>query len=112
MVRTEGKKYVVNEGGYLEDVRSIMTHWGGHTKVLSVQFKVVKEFQNADMMVIAHNKAGFEEQWFLNDVLSVQKALFSHLLKECSTENKLFITYQQLWDLIQEKVMIRYMYNY
>jgi hypothetical protein len=75
----------VNNGGYLEDIHSIMTHWGSSTKVLSIQFKVIKEFENADMIVIAHNVGGFEEQWFLDDVLSVKKALFSNLLLDFET---------------------------
>ncbi|MFB5614761.1 MAG: hypothetical protein ACE5RI_06615 [Candidatus Nitrosomaritimum yanchengensis] len=62
-----------------------MTHWGSSTKVLSIQFKVVKEFENADMIVVAHNVGGFEEQWFLDDVLSVKKALFSNLLLDFET---------------------------
>jgi hypothetical protein len=85
IIRTTGHKQMVNNGGYLEDLHSIMTHWGSSTKVLSIQFKVVKEFENADMIVIAHNVAGFEEQWFLDDVLSVKKALFSNLLLDFET---------------------------
>ena len=80
IIRIQGQKQLVNNGGYLEDIHSIMTHWGSTTKVLSIQFKVVKEFESADMIVIAHNVGGFEEQWFLDDVLSVKKALFSNLL--------------------------------
>jgi hypothetical protein len=37
------------------------------------------------MIVIAHNVGGFEEQWFLDDVLSVKKALFSNLLLDFET---------------------------
>jgi hypothetical protein len=85
IIRTTGHKQMVNNGGYLEDLHSIMTHWGSSTKVLSIQFKVVKEFENADMIVIAHNVGGFEEQWFLDDVLSVKKALFSNLLLDFET---------------------------
>jgi hypothetical protein len=85
IVRTVGQKQLVNNGGYLEDIHSIMTHWGSSTKVLSIQFKVIKEFENADMIVIAHNVGGFEEQWFLDDVLSVKKALFSNLLLDFET---------------------------
>ncbi len=85
IIRIQGQKQLVNNGGYLEDIHSIMTHWGSTTKVLSIQFKVVKEFESADMIVIAHNVGGFEEQWFLDDVLSVKKALFSNLLLDFET---------------------------
>ncbi len=85
IIRIQGQKQLVNNGGYLEDIHSIMTHWGSSTKVLSIQFKVIKEFENADMIVIAHNIGGFEEQWFLDDVLSVKKALFSNLLLDFET---------------------------
>jgi len=85
IIRIQGQKQLVNNGGYLEDIHSIMTHWGSSTKVLSIQFKVIKEFENADMIVIAHNVGGFEEQWFLDDVLSVKKALFSNLLLDFET---------------------------
>jgi len=85
IIRTVGHKQLVNNGGYLEDIHSIMTHWGSSTKVLSIQFKVVKEFENADMLVVTHNVGGFEKQWFLDDVLSVKKALFSNLLLDFET---------------------------
>ncbi len=85
IIRAVGHKQLVNNGGYFEDIHSIMTHWGSSTKVLSIQFKVVKEFENADMIVVAHNVGGFEEQWFLDDVLSVKKALFSNLLLDFET---------------------------
>ncbi|MEJ2260885.1 MAG: hypothetical protein P8X83_04410 [Nitrosopumilaceae archaeon] len=85
IIRAVGHKQLVNNGGYFEDIHSIMTHWGSSTKVLSIQFKVVKEFENADMIVVAHNVGGFEEQWFLEDVLSVKKALFSNLLLDFET---------------------------
>jgi hypothetical protein len=85
IIRIPGQKQLVNNGGYLEDIHSIMTHWSSSTKVLSIQFKVIKEFENADMIVIAHNIGGFEEQWFLDDVLSVKKALFSNLLLDFET---------------------------
>jgi len=85
IIRTEGQKQLVNNGGYLEDIHAIMTHWGSSTKVLSIQFKVTKEFENADMMVIVHNVGGFEQQWFLDAALSVKKALFSNLLLDFET---------------------------
>ena len=85
IIRTVGHKQLVNNGGYFEDIHSIMTHWGSTTKVLSIQFKVVKEFENADIIVIAHDVGGFEQQWFLNDVLSVKEALFSNLLLDFET---------------------------
>ena len=85
IVRIVGQKQIVNDDNYLEDINSIMTHWGSSTKVLSIQFKVVKEFDSADMIVVTHNAAGFEEQWFLDDVLSVKKAMFSNLLLDFET---------------------------
>ena len=85
IIRIVGQKQLVNNGGYFEDIHSIMTHWGSSTKVLSIQFKVTKEFESADMIVIAHNVGGFEEQWFLEDVLSVKSALFSNLLLDFET---------------------------
>jgi hypothetical protein len=85
IIRTVGQKQIVNNGGYLEDIHAIMTHWGSSTKVLSIQFKVTKEFESADMMIIAHDVGGFEKQWFLKDALSVKKALFSNLLLDFET---------------------------
>ena len=85
IIRTVGHKQLVNNGGFFEDIHSIMTHWGSSTKVLSIQFKVTKEFENADMIVVTHDVGGFEEQWFLEDVLSVKKALFSNLLLDFET---------------------------
>jgi len=85
IIRIPGQKQLVNNGGYIEDLHSIMTHWGSSSKVLSIQFKVVKEFENADMIVVAHDVGGFEEQWFLDDVLSIKKALFSNALLDFET---------------------------
>jgi len=85
IIRIVGQKQLVNNGGYFEDLHSIMTHWGSSSKVLSIQFKVTKEFENADIIVITHNVGGFEKQWFLNDVLSVKKALFSNVLLDFET---------------------------
>jgi len=85
IIRTLGHKQISNDSGYFEDLHSIMTHWGSSTKVLSIQFKVIKEFDNADMIVVAHDVGGFEKQWFLKDVLSVKKALFSNLLLDFDT---------------------------
>jgi hypothetical protein len=85
IIRIQGQKQLVNNGEYFEDIHSIMTHWGSSAKVLSIQFKVVKEFENADMIVVAHDVGGFEKQWFLDDVLSVKKALFSNLLLDFET---------------------------
>ena len=85
IIRTMGHKQITNDGEYIEDLHSIMTHWGSSTKVLSIQFKVTKEFESADMIVVAHNVGGFEEQWFLDDVLSVKKAMFSNLLLDFET---------------------------
>ena len=85
IIRTMGHKQISNDGEYIEDVHSIMTHWGSSTKVLSIQFKVIKEFESADMIVVAHNVGGFEKQWFLDDVLSVKRAMFSNLLLDFET---------------------------
>ena len=80
ILKTEGVNNLVNDGEYLQDIHASMIHWDTFTKVLSLQFKVVKEFENADMIIVSHNMGGFENQWFLNDVLTVDKALFSDLL--------------------------------
>ncbi len=85
IIRAIGHKQLVNNGGYFEDLHSIMTHWGSSSKVLSIQFKVTKEFENADIIVVAHDVGGFERQWFLDDVLSVKKALFSDILLDFET---------------------------
>ena len=78
-------EHLVNDGKYLDDIHVSLTHWDTFTKVLSIQFKVVKEFENADIIIIAHNNGGFEKQWFLNDVITVDTALFSNLLMELET---------------------------
>lgn len=85
IIRIEGQKQIVNNGGYFTDIHSIMTHWGSSTKVLSIQFKVIKEFESADMIVITHDIGGFETQWFLEDVLSAKNALFTNLLMDFET---------------------------
>ncbi len=85
IIRIVGQKQLVNDGEYLEDIHSVMTHWGSSSKVLSIQFKVIKEFENADMIVVAHNAGGFEQQWFLDNVLSSKKALFSNMLLDFKT---------------------------
>jgi len=80
ILKTEGINQLVNDGEYLDDIRVSLTHWDTFAKVMSIQFKVVKEFENADIVVVGHNMGGFETQWFLNDVLTVDEALFSNLL--------------------------------
>ncbi len=85
ILKTDGLNHLVNDEEYLADLHVSMTHWDTFTKVLSIQFKVVKEFENADIIVVAHSVAGFEKQWFLNDVLTVDKALFSNLLLDLET---------------------------
>ncbi|NIM25752.1 MAG: hypothetical protein GTN97_09150 [Nitrosopumilaceae archaeon] len=85
ILKVDGVNHLVNDGEYLQDIHVSMTHWDTFTKVLSLQFKVVKEFKNADMIIVAHSMGGFEKQWFLNDVLSVEKALFSDLLLDLET---------------------------
>ena len=84
--KTDGKNSIVNDGKYLEDIHVSMTHWDTFTKVLSIQFKVVKEFENADMIIVAHSAGGFEKQWFLNDVMTVDRAIFSNLLLDLETK--------------------------
>jgi len=85
ILRTEGMDHLANDGKYLDDIHVALTHWDTFTKVLSIQFKVVKEFENADMIIVAHSLGGFEKRWFLNDVLTVDKALFSNLLLDLET---------------------------
>jgi hypothetical protein len=84
IVRTDEKKQLVNNGEYLADIQSALIHWGS-TKTLSVQLKAIKEFETADIIVVAHRVGGFEESWFLEDVLSVKKALFSNFLLNLET---------------------------
>ena len=92
IIRTPGQKQLVNNGEYLADINSVMANWVSSAKVLSIQFKVVKEFENADVIIISHNAGGFEEQWFLNDLLTVKKALFSNTLLDFETiEHKFYL---------------------
>ena len=84
IARTEGKTQLENNGEYFTDIQSALIHWGS-TKTLSVQLKAIKEFETADMIVVAHRVGGFEESWFLEDVLSVKEALFSNLLLNLET---------------------------
>ena len=85
ILKTDGMNHLVNDEQYLDDIHVSMTHWDTFTKVLSIQFKVIKEFENADMIIVAHNVGGFEKHWFLNDVVTVDKALFSNLLLDMET---------------------------
>jgi len=85
ILKSIGMNNLVNDGQYLEDIHVSMAHWDTLTKVVSIQFKIVKEFENADIIVIARSLGGFEKQWFLNDVLTVDKALFSNLLLDLET---------------------------
>lgn len=85
IIKTEGMNQLVNDGKYLDDIHVALTHWDTFSKVMSIQFKVIKEFKNADIIVVSHDKGGFEKQWFLNNVLSVDKALFSNLLLNLDT---------------------------
>jgi len=85
ILKTKGISHLVNDEQYLADIHVSLTHWDTFTKVLSIQFKVVKEFENADIIIVAHSVGGFEKQWFLNDVLTVDKALFSNLLLDLET---------------------------
>ncbi len=85
IIKRDGEHYVHNDGKFLSGVQASMTHWDTFTKVLSIQFKVEKEFTNADMIIIAHSVGGFEKQWFLNNILTAEKALFSNLLLDIET---------------------------
>ena len=85
ILKTAGMNQLVNDEKYLEDIRVSLTHWDTFSKVMSIQFKVIKEFENADIIVVGHNVGGFEKQWFLNDVMTVDKALFSNLLLDLET---------------------------
>jgi hypothetical protein len=85
IIKTEGRNYVENNEQYLSDIHVSMIHWDTFTKVLSIQFKVLKEFENADIIIVSHSIGGFEKQWFLDNVLSVEKALFSNLLLDIET---------------------------
>lgn len=70
---------IENDGKYIQDINSILATWGS-TKVLSMQFKTIAPFSTADMIIISHRIGGFEEQWFLKDVLSTKTAEFSDFL--------------------------------
>lgn len=85
ILKTDGMNYLVNDEQYLSDIHVSMTHWDTFTKVLSIQFKVIKEFENADVIVVSHSLGGFEKQWFLDDILTVDQALFSNLLLTLDT---------------------------
>jgi len=85
ILKTAGINQLVNDEEYLEDIHVSLTHWDTFAKVMSIQFKVVKEFENADIIVVGHTTGGFEEQWFLNDVMTTDKALFSNLLLDLET---------------------------
>ena len=86
IIKTEGMNQLVNDGKYLTDIHVSMVHWDTFTKVISIQFKVINEFKNADIIVVGHSIGGFEKQWFLDNVLSVDKALFSNLLLDLDTD--------------------------
>ncbi|MGD8707540.1 MAG: hypothetical protein PVI88_02520 [Nitrosopumilaceae archaeon] len=91
IVRTEGKTQLENSGEYFTDIQSALIHWGS-TKTLSVQLKAIKEIETADIIVIAQRVGGFEESWFLEDVISVKEALFSNLLLNFeTTKHKYFL---------------------
>jgi len=85
ILKTDGINQLVNDEEYLEDIHVSLTHWDTFSKVMSIQFKVIKEFENADIIVVGHNVGGFEKQWFLNDVMTVDNALFSNLLLDLET---------------------------
>lgn len=85
IIKTEGRNQIENNEQYLSDIHVSMIHWDTYTKVLSIQFKVVNEFENADIIVVSHSLGGFEKQWFLEDVMTVDRALFSDLLLDIET---------------------------
>jgi hypothetical protein len=85
IIKTEGRNQIENDEQYLSDIHVSMIHWDTFTKVLSIQFKVLKEFENADIIIISHSLGGFEKQWFLEDVMTVDQALFSDLLLDIET---------------------------
>lgn len=85
IIKTEGRNQIENNGQHLSDIHVSMIHWDTFTKVLSIQFKVLREFENADIIVVSHSLGGFEKQWFLEDVMSVERALFSDLLLDIET---------------------------
>ena len=90
ILKTNGVNDLVNDEEYLSDIHVSLTHWDTFTKVLSIQFKVIKEFENADIIIVAHNLGGFEKQWFLDDVLTVDRALFSNLLLDLETKENTY----------------------
>jgi len=85
ILKTEGRNQIENDEQFLSDVHVSMIHWDTFTKVMSIQFKVLKEFENADIILVSHSLGGFEKQWFLEDILGVDKALFSNLLLDMET---------------------------
>lgn len=89
IIHSNENTQVVNDGKYIKEIDSIMGTWDS-TKVLSMQFKIVKPFSTADMIVIAHRVGGFEVQWFLKDVISAENALFSDLLLDFEKTKQTF----------------------
>jgi len=85
IIRTDGRNQIENNEQHLSDIHVSMIHWDTFTKVLSIQFKVLSEFENADIIIVSHSLGGFEKQWFLEDVMSVDRALFSDLLLDIET---------------------------
>ena len=87
IIKTEGRNQIENDGQHLSDIHVSMIHWDSFTKVLSIQFKVLNEFENADIIIVSHSLGGFEKQWFLEDVMTVDRALFSDLLLNIESTN-------------------------
>ncbi|MFQ5440558.1 MAG: hypothetical protein ACE5DL_03745 [Nitrosopumilaceae archaeon] len=85
IIKTDGRNQIENDEQYLSDIHVSMVHWDTFTKVLSIQFKVQKQFENADIILVSHSFGGFEKQWFLDDILGVGEALFSNLLLDIET---------------------------
>ena len=85
IIKTEGRNQIENDEQYLSDIHVSMIHWDTFTKVLSIQFKVLNEFENADIIIVSHSLGGFEKQWFLEDVMTVDQALFSDILLDIET---------------------------
>lgn len=79
IIRKDGQNQLVNSD-YINNVHFVFVNLGDNDTILSLQFKAVKEFTNAGMIIVSHDSTGLEKQWSLNNVLSVKKALFSDML--------------------------------
>lgn len=90
-IRNDGQNVLVADGGYIEQVHSTLVNFGDDNDILSLQFKAVREFTGASIIVAYEDEAGFKNQWSLNNILSVKKALFSDFLLDFDdSTNKIF----------------------